>query len=245
MGYRWVVPGGSLAYRKRTGARTRPRVVPHDDDRQPSPGPYGPGPATAGDRARCPQGRRGRPGDRVAQAELRQGAVPRPAPAGPDRSVAAGPAPESVANGGGVPGRRSRSSLATKVDNEQIERDARIPDEVITRPGRARRVRHEDRQDVRRARVCPIWTTAASLMMIGSANASLSRAALGAPVDRRTAAAEALRHRRSRSRSSCPGWPPARSPRSCSPSRTWAPTRPGCPPRPCPRSEGRATCSTA
>ena len=48
-----------------------------------------PAEAGAGLRARGPPGRRGRPRDRVAQAELRQGAVPRPAPARPDRPVAA------------------------------------------------------------------------------------------------------------------------------------------------------------
>ena len=159
-------------------------------------------PATQVSERAGPAGRRGRPGDRVAQAELRQGAVPRPAAAGPDRPVAAA-----------RPGRArprpsrswpsSRAFAATTVDGAQIERDARIPDEVLQRPGRARRVRHEDRREVRRAR------SVQSGLLPGADAGRLGqpvgrRAAVGAPVDRRAAAAEAVRHRRSRSRQFLP-----------------------------------------
>ncbi len=64
-----------------------------------------------------------------------------------------------------------------------------------------------------------------ALTLVGSVNPVDRRAAVRAPVDRRAAAAQDLRHRRRRRRRSCPGWPPARCPRSCSPSRTSAPTR--------------------
>ena len=82
------------------------------------------------------------------QPELRQGAVPRRLPARPD--------PPAAAPRGSQPARRgvlrqAAGVLRGAVDGALIERDAQIPDEVVKGLA-ARRVRHEDRAGVRRAR---------------------------------------------------------------------------------------------
>ncbi len=142
-------------------------------------------------RARGPPGRRGRPGAGLAQAELRQGAVPRPLPARPDP-----PAPDARRRGRaarrGVP--RQTARLLRNRDRLGPHR-ARGPD---PRRGRgraqgARRLRHEDRHEVRRPRPHP------GVLQQGARSRRLReprdrRPALRASVDRRTAAAEALRH---------------------------------------------------
>ena len=203
----------------------RPRVVPHDDDRQPSPGPYDPAPppqVTERDARKVAEAAR--------ETEWRKPSFGKqlflgPAAAGPHRSVAA--AQRRVGRErGGLPG--GDRGVRSHQSGQRADRAGRPhPRRGDHRPGRARRVRHEDRQVVRRA-----GSVQSGLLSVADDDRLGQRvavgAALGPPVDRRTAAAEALRHRRSRRRSSCPGWPPARSPRSCSPSRTRAPTRPGC-----------------
>ena len=73
--------------------------------------------------------RRGGPRDRVAQAELRQGIVPGPAATGSDPSHAASH-PARQRQGEEFLG-RLRAFLETEVDGAAIEREARIPDEVI------------------------------------------------------------------------------------------------------------------
>ena len=82
------------------------------------------------------------------------------------------PSPESVANGA-----KFRADLEefarTRVDNEQIERDARIPDEVIT--GLAKLGAFGMKIDKKYGGLgLSNLDYCRSLMMIGSANASLS-----------------------------------------------------------------------
>ena len=164
--------------------------------------------AGRGDRAAGAPGRRGRPRDRVAQAELRQGAVPRPVPARPDRPAGRSPAPSSR------PGAEEFLGQAGGVrphqDRRRADRAGRPhPRRGVPRPGRARRVRHEDRREVRRPRaVQPGLLPGADARRLGQPGRS-------ARCSRRTSRSacrsrSSCSARRSRRRSSCPGWPPAR-----------------------------------
>ena len=134
--------------------------------------------------------------------------------------------PDDVARARGVPRPARAPSSRSEVDGAADRAGRAHPRRGVPRPGRPRRVRHEDRPEVRRARaVQPALLPGADAGRLGQPGHR--RAALGAPVDRRAAAAEDVRHRRAEADASCPGSPPARCPRSCSPSRTSAPTRPG------------------
>ena len=142
---------------------------------------------------RGPAGRRGRPRDRVAQAELRQGAVPRPVPAGPDPPAAAA-RPGDVADG-----------------EEFLAKLARVlRDRGRRRADRARRAGSPTRCSSGLAELGafgmkideeygglglsqPALQPGADAGRLGQPGAR--RAAVGAPVDRRAAAAEAVRHR--------------------------------------------------
>jgi len=113
----------------------------------------------------------------------------------------------------------------TSIDNAQIERDAMIPDEVIT--GLAELGAFGMKIDERYGGLgLSNLDYCRALMLVGSANAAVSamlsaHQSIGVP-NRSSCSA-----RPSRRRSSCRGWPAVRSPRSCSPSRMRAPTRPG------------------
>ena len=87
------------------------------------------------------------------------------------------------------------SSARPSVNGALIERDARIPDETVKGLAGLGRVRHEDLAGVRRARPHqPVLQPGADDRRVGLARDG--RAAVGAPVDRRAAAAGAVRHRR-------------------------------------------------
>ena len=164
--------------------------------------------------ARSPSGRPARSPRRRGrtewqQAELRQAAVPRPAPPGSDRPVAAA---QSRAAGQGR--RRSSSGLEefarTKIDNEQIERDARIPDEVVT--GLAELGAFGMKIDEKYGGLgLSNLDYCRALMLIGSANPAAVGPALRAPVDRRTAAAQAVRHAGAEGEVPAPAGRPVRS----------------------------------
>ena len=87
-----------------------------------------------------------------------------------------------------VPARRGR--------RRRDRRDGRVSGAGRRRPAQARRLRHEDPEGVRRPRLHGDASTRKVMQMIGSYDGNISRAALGAPVDRRSAAAQALRHAR-------------------------------------------------
>ena len=125
---------------------------------------------------------------------------------------------------------RLREFCESQIDAAVIERDGQIPDEGGPRLEGTRRVRHEDRNRVRRDR--PVTGVLQQGARAGRLGASLAgRVAFRAPVDRGTAADLDCSGPRSRSERGCPGVP-GRSARSCSPNRTWAATRPGCTPPP-------------
>ena len=111
-------------------------------------------------------------------------------------------------------GRRSRASSASRGS----------PTSTFAGARRARRVRHEDPARVRRPRARPV------LLQPRAGDDRLGepeprRAVLGAPVDRRARAGQLFGTEEQKQRSS-PAAPRARSPRSCSPSPTSAPTPP-------------------
>ena len=108
---------------------------------------------------------------------------------------------------------RSRSSATSK-----------IPDDVDRRPQDARRARHEGARAVRRPR--PLAGLLQPGARAGRHLALLAgHAALGAPVDRRRRAADAVRLRGAEAEVAAARWPRTTSPPSCSPSPTSAPTR--------------------
>ena len=91
--------------------------------------------------------------------------------------------------------RAARRSCATEVDSGRDRRDRRVPRAGRRRPAQARRLRHEDPEGVRRPRLHRVGV----LQGHGDGRQlrrQHQRAALGAPVDRRAAAAQALRHAR-------------------------------------------------
>ena len=163
----------------------------------------------------------------MAQAELRQGAVPRPVPARPDRPVAAA-----------RPGATRQAARSSWPSCATFVRDRRR-----RRADRARRP-HPRRGVPRASRELGAFGMKidqkygglglSNLRLLQGADAGRlgqpgdRRAAVGAPVDRRAAAAEAVRHRRAEADVPAAAGRAARSPRSCSPSPTSAPTRPGC-----------------
>ena len=134
------------------------------------------------------------------------------------------PDPDAGRRGRGVPRPAATSSSRAEVDGAAIERDARIPDEVLQ--GLAELGAFGMKIDeeygglgLTNLRLQP-GADAGRLGQPGD-----RRAALGAPVDRRAAAAQAVRHRRAEAAVPAPAAPAARSARSCSPSPTSAPTR--------------------
>ena len=125
----------------------------------------------------------------------------------------------------------SASSSKTEVDSVEIDRTGEYPRARGRRPAQARRLRHEDPEGVRRARLqharVPEGDGAA-----GQRRRQRRGAALGAPVDRRAAAAQALlRHRGAEAALPAALRRRARSPASRSPRPTSAPTRRGWRPR--------------
>ena len=165
----------------------------HTDDPTDDQGHGGRAPARL--RARGPRGRGGGARDRVEQAELRQGALPRPVP---PRPGAPAPAPRRRRRGRGEAFLARLREVCAGIDGARIEREARIPDEDIKALAEHRRVRHEDPHRVRRPRAYDaLLRPGADAGRLGAPGVRC--AAVGAPVDRRARAGQALRHRRSRS----------------------------------------------
>ena len=96
--------------------------------------------------------------------------------------------------GRGIPAPRCSSSRRRTSTARCIEREARIPDEIIKGLADARRVRDEDRREYGGLGLSQLYYNRA-LIIAGSAIARGRRAAVRAPVDRRAAAGEAVRHR--------------------------------------------------
>ena len=135
-------------------------------------------------------------------------------PARPDRPVAGRHDAESVAKAEEFLRQARRRTLAAHVDGAQIERDARIPDEVLR--GLAELGAFGMKIDEKYGGLGLSNLDYCRALMLRRLGQPVGRrAAVGAPVDRRAAAAEAVRHRGAEGAGSCPGWPPARSPRSC------------------------------
>ena len=152
-----------------------------------------------GHRTPGPAGRRGRARERVEAAELRQGAVPRQLPARPDPPAAQARRRPRSRRASAFLAHAARRSSTSEVDPLEIERDAKIPDDVIDGPQGARRARHEGARGVRRPRAL-----AGLLQPRAGAGRHLARRRSStllsrAPVDRRRRAAAACSAPRSRS----------------------------------------------
>ncbi len=128
-----------------------------------------------------------------ASAKLRAGVVRGHAAARPHPSVSR----QSDA-GGRCEGRpfmdRLERFLAERVDSDQIDREGKIPPEVVQGLREHRRVRHQDPRGVRRPRAEPdeLYPCHRPGHQRGR---QPHRAAVGGPVHRRAAAAQAVRHR--------------------------------------------------
>ena len=151
------------------------------------------------------------------------------------------PQPKLDAAGGregrGVPGDAARRSSTEHVDPLEIERDSKIPDAVVDGLKQHRRAGHEGARAVRRPR--PLAGLLQQGARAGRHLALLAgHAALGAPVDRRRRAADAVRLRGAEAASGCRWSPRTTSRRSCSPSPTSAPTRRASAPPPTPTEGG-------
>ena len=70
--------------------------------------------------------------------------------------------------------RPARRSCATKVDSRRHRRDRRVPRARGRRPAQARRLRHEDPEGVRRARLHGVASTARSMELVGSYDGNIS-----------------------------------------------------------------------
>ena len=135
--------------------------------------------------------------------------------------------------------RSARSSTASA-----IEREDRIPDDYLKALADIGAFGMKIPQRVRRPRADHgLLRQGADAGRLGAPEPR--RAGVGAPVDRRTRAGEDVRHRGAEAAVPAPLRRRARSPRSCSPSPTSAPTRPGWPRRPRSPRTARRTCSTA
>ena len=128
-----------------------------------------------------------------AGRELPPRAVPRQLPARPHPSLPARRAserPEFTRRST----TSSRRSSASKVDPVAIDETGEYPRAGRRRAPQARRLRHEDPEGVRRPRLHRDASTCTVMQLVGSYDGNIARAALRAPVDRRAAAAQALRH---------------------------------------------------
>ena len=143
-------------------------------------------------RAGSPQGRRGLAPERVGEPELPARAVPRQLPARPRPSLSAGrkrSGPEFTAFYHAF-----REFLKHEVDPVEIDRTGRVPARGRRRAAQAGRLRDEDPEGVRRARLQHARVPEAD-GAAGQRRRQRRGAALRAPVDRRAAAADLLRQR--------------------------------------------------
>ena len=159
----------------------------------------------------------------MAQAELRQGTVPRPVPAGPDRPAGRSPT--------GARGRRPRSSWPSWTTYVRTRSTARRSSGTPASPTRCSAASAELGAFGMKIDEKYGGLGLSNLRLLPGADAGRlgqpghRRAAVGAPVDRRAAAAQAVRHRRAEEDVPAPAGRAARCRRSCSPSPTSAPTR--------------------
>ena len=135
--------------------------------------------------------------------ELRQGALPRQLPARPDPPAAAGSTPQAVEKGEAFLAHAARVPRRARSTRCEIERDAKIPDDVVDGPQGARRARHEDPRASTAASASRRSTTTSALALAGVVARRRS-----ARCSRRTSrsacrAAEAVRHRGAEAASAC------------------------------------------